>query len=216
MRKITALSILALAATFIFAPTNLQAGEVNITINGVPFDFGDHPPAISPFGHTNVSMYSDIFEHLGLTKYESTRDAPPAIYLRRNDTGQGFWFFTYTGSGQTVVLLRRVAEFAGYFVGWDATTSTVIINSEIFEGQLTPHPLIDGIIAIGGARHSIYRTELDFIHGREHRDEHIQQLAAALHGRAGKHRNNKHKYHRPIAPGRACDPKNHKYICQPH
>jgi len=143
MRKIMTIA-LAMLALAIFAPTALQANEINVTIDSVAVDFEGQPPTIVD-GRTLVPV-RDVFEAMGL-------------YVSWNQTEQTATIMHYSGfeinitigsdtfiadsvqlpldvpariiNGRTMLPIRAVVESIGYYVGWNQYTSTINIVTYI-------------------------------------------------------------------------------------
>jgi len=167
MRKImtTALAMLALS---IFAPTALQANEINVTIDGVAVDFDGQPPTIVD-GRTLVPVRG-VFEALGFdVGWEQDRQRVTlvsenhviSIYIGEvtfvsNDVNFGLDVPAQIIEGRTMLPIRAVVESVGYSVDWDGATNTVVITRGVNEQVSTMafnFALPDGVV-LDTQRHS--------------------------------------------------------------
>jgi len=145
MKRIVIVMTTALAlvlAIGIFAPTNLYANEINVTINGMTVDFEGQAPIIVD-GRTLVPVRG-VFEALGFdigwnqdTQTATLRSANYEVVIL-----VGSATFTTNGIdhaldvpaqiivGRTMLPIRAVVESVGYDVNWCGITSTVLISTE--------------------------------------------------------------------------------------
>jgi len=126
----------------IFAPQMAYANDIGVTIDGVAVVFPDARPQIVD-GRTLVPVRA-VFEAVGFD-VDWDADTRTATLARGGDTviiTIGDAVFTTNGQshtldvpaqiigGSTMLPIRAVLESVGYFVGWDAAASLVLVSTE--------------------------------------------------------------------------------------
>ena len=125
----------------IFTPAAFVASEINITIDGVPVDFDNRPPAIVE-GRALVPLRS-VFEHLGfdvdwdqyaMTAVLTREDIKIVITIGSdifsvNDIRFLLDVPAQIIDGRVMLPIRRVLERLGYSLYWNDETRTVEIST---------------------------------------------------------------------------------------
>jgi len=159
MKRLCSAVLTLLLAAGIFAPTNLAAGEITVTVDGEAVSFPNQQPAIID-GRTLVPVRG-VFEHLGFevdwdqpTLTATLTGADHTVLITANaaaftTNGQAFALDVPAQviHGSTMLPIRAVMESVGYYVDWDDATSTVIISSTRPIGAFNR----DGIFVYGGS-----------------------------------------------------------------
>lgn len=141
MRRKGILSILFAALLVLAAAITVYANDINVTVDGEAVVFPDSHPAIID-GRTLVPVRA-VFETMGFDVEWNAIEH--RAYLNNDDfeviISIGSEVFTVNGAshtldvpaqiigGSTMLPIRAILENVGFYVGWDAGSSTVIVSS---------------------------------------------------------------------------------------
>ena len=146
--KIRCLTVLLALFVLMLFPTAAYAADIIVTIDGERITFDGQQPVIVD-GRTLVPVRG-VFEQLGFDVGwdGETRQATLASDSHTVVVTIGNAAFTTNGTshtldvpaqiigGSTMLPLRAVLESVGYYLGWDDSTSTVIISAKPIVAQI--------------------------------------------------------------------------------
>jgi len=167
----------------IFASASVYASEINVDVGFDTVEFRDQRPALVD-GRTLVPI-RDVFEHLGF--HVDWHQAARAVTIVGNGNVAviviGSNTFTVNGiehaldvpaqiiGGSTMLPLRAVLTHFGYYVGWNANTSTVQVSAtptsgidhrpaDNFQSFITSYAFLDwGIIVLEAEDNVLWATQ---------------------------------------------------------
>ena len=142
MKKRTVTLFLMTMICGLMLAVTAYADAPDVTVHGVPVDFGEQPPVI--VGNSTLVPIRGVFEALGFEVEWLSLGDTAQITLSREGTTliliTGQQSFTANGvsrpldepaqliNGRTMLPIRAVVEAAGYDVGWDGATRSITIS----------------------------------------------------------------------------------------
>ena len=179
MKKILSATLAIMLALGLFAPMELMASAITVTVNGRAIHFSYGSPIIVD-GQALVPV--EIFEHLGFEVSVSTiffsrmgartfanveneshsiviQEQSEYIFIDDQEIPLSVPARTLAGSFYLVVPLRAVLDnIDGYSIRWEASTQTITITTQI-QRPTRPHVGNNGLVAstfAAGWRHTAF------------------------------------------------------------